>query len=267
MNVRWKRVTTSSFSVSNGTRQGSVLSPYLFCIYMRGITDSVVRSGIGCHIGGMSVSILLYADDLVILSPTWFAQQKLLNLCDESVACLDMKFNASKSVTMIFIPYKITSRVLYSFPNLMLCGCALNTVDNYKYLGHVISPVSDDNIDIRRQMSLLYARTNVLIRKFGKCSRNVKVCLFRAYCMQFYGAGLWEHFHISVMKCFEAAYVKCVKMFFGFARLDSVTAMFCELGLPTCKTILHNAKFSIESRVKLHDNALVRQVYDICVTC
>jgi hypothetical protein len=43
------------------------------------------------------------------------------------------------------------------------------------------------------------------------------------------------------MKRFEAAYVrpKCVQMFFGFARLDSVTAMFCELGLPTFKTILH----------------------------
>ena len=121
---------------------------------------------------------------------------------------------------MIFLPYKITSRVSYSFPNLMLNGCALNIVDSYKYLGHVISPVSDDNLDIARQMRLLYARTNVLIRKFGKCSKDVKLCLFRAYCIQFYGAGLWETFNITVMKRFEAAYVKCVKMFFGFARLQ-----------------------------------------------
>jgi hypothetical protein len=265
MNVRWKHVTTSNFYMKNGTRQGSVLSPYLFCIYMRSITDSVVHSGLGCHIGGMSVCILLYADDLVILAPSWFAQQKLLNLCNESVASLDMKFNATKSVTMIFLPYKITSRVSYSFPNLMLNGCALNIVDSYKYLGHVISPVSDDNLDIARQMRLLYARTNVLIRKFGKCSQDVKLCLFRAYCIQFYGAGLWETFNITVMKRFEAAYVKCVKMFFGFARLDSVTAMFCELGLPTFKTILHNAKFNIGSCAKLHNNSLVRQVCDICL--
>jgi hypothetical protein len=225
----------------------------------------MVRAGIGCHVGGRSVCILLYADDLVILSPTWFAQQKLLNLCAESVANLDMKFNVAKSVNMIFSPHKSTSRVSYSFPNMMLCGCVLNNVDSYKYLGHVISSVSDDNIDIRRQMSLLYARTNVLIRKFGKCSRNVKMCLFQAYCIQFYGAGLWKRFHVSVMKCFEAAYVKCVKKFFGYARLDSVTAMFCELGLPTCKTLLHNAKYSIESLLELHNNALIKQVYDICM--
>ena len=213
----------------------------------------------------VSVCILLYADDLVILAPSWFAQQKLLNLCNESVASLDIKFNATKSVTMIFLPYKITSRVSYSFPNLMLNGCALNIVDSYKYLGHVISPVSDDNLDIARQMRLLYARTNVIIRKFGKHSKDVKLCLFRAYCIQFYGAGLWETFNITVMKRFEAAYVKCVKMFFGFARLDSVTAMFCELGLPTFKTILHNAKFNIGSCAKLHNNSLVRQVCDICL--
>ena len=60
MNVRWKQVTTSGFYMKNGARQGSVLSPYLFCIYMRSITDGVVNSGLGCHIGDTSVCILLY---------------------------------------------------------------------------------------------------------------------------------------------------------------------------------------------------------------
>jgi len=93
--------------------------------------------------------------------------------------------------------------------------------------------------DILRQMSLLYSRTNVLLRKFGKCSLAVKLCLFRAHCIPFYGASLWDRFNKTVMKRFEAAYVKCVTVFFGFARLDSVTSMFSELGLPTFNTVLH----------------------------
>lgn len=264
INIRWKQVVTNSFYMRNGTRQGSILSPYLFSIYMRSLTANVVDSGLGCHIGGMPVCILLYADDLVILAPSWSAQQRLLNLCNDSVICLDMKFNVIKSVTMIFSPYRAVNRVAYSFPNLLLNGCSLITVESYKYLGHVISPVSDDNTDIIRQMSLLYARTNVLIRKFCKCSRVVKLCLFRAHCIQFYGAALWDRFNITVMKRFEAAYVKCVKIFFGFARLDSVTAMFCELGLPTFSTIVHNAKFRLNSSAKLHDNVLVRVTHEIC---
>jgi len=41
-----------------------------------------------------------HADDLVILAPSWLAQQKLLNVCNESVLSLDMKFNISASMTM-----------------------------------------------------------------------------------------------------------------------------------------------------------------------
>jgi hypothetical protein len=165
---------------------------------------------------------------------------------------------------MTFKQCKTARRVLYSFPNLMLNGCALHDVDSCKYLGHVISSVSDDNADIIRQMSLQYVRTNVLIRKFSKCSRDVKLCLFRAHCIQFYGAALWGRFNVTVRQRFDAAYIKCVKMFFYYARRYSVTAMFCELGLPSFDTIVHNAKYRLNSCVKSHVNALVRHVFDIC---
>ena len=85
----------------NGTRQGSVLSPYLFCVYMRGITKGVTSCGTGCHICGMPACILMYADDLVLLAPSWRGQQKLINVCTELVARVGMKFNATKSMTMI----------------------------------------------------------------------------------------------------------------------------------------------------------------------
>ena len=81
---------------------------------------------------------------------------------------------------MIYKPYKTARHVTYSFPNFMSNGVALNIADRCKYLGHIISSTDDDNPDIIRQMGLLYARTNMLIRKFGKCDINVKLCLFRA---------------------------------------------------------------------------------------
>jgi len=83
--------------------------------------------------------------------------------------------------------------------------------------------------------------------------------------MQFYGASLWDRFNKAVMKRFEAAYVKCVKVFLGFARLDSVTSMFSELGLPTFNTVLHNAKLCLNSSAESHTNIVVRLSYEICV--
>jgi len=73
---------------------------------------------------------------------------------------------------------------------------------------------------------------------------------------------------LLLLRRFEAAYVKCVKMLFGFARRDSVTAMFYELGLPTFKTIIHNAKVKMDSCLKVHSNVLIRSACAMfCCVC
>ena len=50
-----------------------------------------------------------------------------------------MLLNVSKSVIMIYKPYKTARYVPYSFPNFVLNGAILNTVDSCKYLGHILS--------------------------------------------------------------------------------------------------------------------------------
>ena len=95
----------------------------------------------------------------------------------------------------------------------------------------------------------------MLIRKFSKCDMNVKLCLFRAYCTQCYGCSTWKRF--------KAAYVKCVKSFFGFERRYSVTQMFYDLGLPTFNTVIHNAQVRFDSSVDTHNKKLVMHVFHI----
>jgi len=145
---------------------------------MRYLTNSIIKSGIGCHITSRPVKILLYADDLVLLAPSWHAQQSLLNIYANAVAVLDMKFNACKSYTMIFKPYNRAKRVNFIFPSLTLDDSHLNAVSSFKYLGHIVSALTSDNDDILHHMSLLYARANMLIRKFGKGSRDIKLYMF-----------------------------------------------------------------------------------------
>lgn len=264
MNVRWKNILTDCFYMKNGVRQGSVLSPYLFCLYMRSVSTPVINSDLGCHISGMPSNILLYADDIVILSPSWRAQQMLLNMCHDIVTKQGMKFNVTKCVTMIFTPYKSRRHVAYLFPNFTLAGSQLTTVDKCKYLGHLISNVNEDNDDMLRQMGLLFARTNFLIRKFSKCSRIVKLSLFKTFCVNFYCVALWNSFTVTVYRRLEAAYVKCVKKFFGFDRCFSVRKMFLELGIPTFNTVVHNAKIKHSESAHGHRNILITVVHSIC---
>ena len=63
-----------------GVRQGGVLSPYLYAIYVDDLINELRSSGYGVHIGSVFVGCLLYADDIVLLSPFYYGLQKLLSI-------------------------------------------------------------------------------------------------------------------------------------------------------------------------------------------
>ena len=57
VNVKWKTIISDSFKMRNGTRQGSVLSPYLFGIYIREVISHAIDSGIGCFVVSLRCNI------------------------------------------------------------------------------------------------------------------------------------------------------------------------------------------------------------------
>ena len=46
------------------------MSPVLFCIHIDSLLHALAESGVGCSIGRFFVVALVYADDIVLLSPT-----------------------------------------------------------------------------------------------------------------------------------------------------------------------------------------------------
>ena len=236
-----------------------------FALFTINISSAVNQSGIGCHVDGTSCNIIFYADDMVILAPSWERLQRLLNLAAQVVHAIDMKFNASKSIAMIFMPVNRTRRLTCIFDNFVLGNDNLLFVNSFKYLGHTLTDDLHDDDDMLKQTGLLYGRTNMLIRRFAKCSVPVKLQLFKAYCISFYGMALWRDYRKLTYLKIEAAYVKCIKMFFSYDRLFSVRQMFMELGLPTFSTLMHNAKLSFKNCCQvLKGNQLVSSVNDSC---
>ena len=51
MNIRWGNTVSSSFHVTNGVKQGGIISPVLFNAYMDDLSTSLNNSGNGGHIG------------------------------------------------------------------------------------------------------------------------------------------------------------------------------------------------------------------------
>jgi len=54
------------FHVSNGVRQGAVLSPYLFAVYLDDLSNELNNIKAGCYIGEVLLNHLMFADDICV---------------------------------------------------------------------------------------------------------------------------------------------------------------------------------------------------------
>ena len=258
--VRWQNVVSSGFNMCNGTRQGGVLSPYLFTTYIRDLLREVNNTGIGCFIGDQCINILAYADDLVLIAPSWRALQILLNVVHVNSTLIDLSCNASKTVCMTFTP-KNRNRVINTvFPLFKFGASDLQFISKFKYLGHIITNEFSDDEDIQREIRSMFVRCNHLIRRFYKCSKCVKLKLFQSFCLCFYDIALWTSFSVSAVTKFRSCYNKCIKLFFGYRKYDSLTGVLLATGLPSFDTILYNARCIFKCKWLSCENTVVQQL-------
>ena len=90
--------------MSNGVRQGGILSPTLFNVYMDELSRNLTHLRVGCNIDNVCVNHLFYADDTVLLAPSPAALQKLINVCVTYGRNNDIIYNPIKSVLMSRLP-------------------------------------------------------------------------------------------------------------------------------------------------------------------
>ena len=93
---------------------------------------------------------------------------------------------ASKSFTLCFKSKAIKIKQ----PSFFLNELEIPTVEHCRYLGITISTKNND-LDIKRQMRKIHVNANLLLRKFSRCSVEVKCYLFKTYCSNLYCAPMW----------------------------------------------------------------------------
>ena len=185
--VSWAGFASDYFKALNGVKQGGIISPVLFCVYIDQLLINLASSGVGCYVGLNFVGALAYADDIVLLAPTPTAMRKLLSICDIYALKYDIIFNATKSKFLVVIPgirrslQNILSGIVF-----YVGGSVIEYVESYVHLGHIITSKITDEEDILQRRNCFVGQVNNVLCFFRKLDMFTKIKLFKSFCTSFF---------------------------------------------------------------------------------
>uniref|UniRef100_A0A4W5RDT1 ribonuclease H n=1 Tax=Hucho hucho TaxID=62062 RepID=A0A4W5RDT1_9TELE len=191
--IKIKNQRTEFFSQSRGVRQGCSLSPNLFNIYINELADMLDHSPApGLTLFDTEVKYLLYADDLVLLSPTKEGLQQNLNILEQYCHNWALAVNFKKTKIMIFQKKPRCQNHKYIFT---LNNTIIEHTKNYTYLGLTISASGNFNMAVNalkeKARRALYAikmklfKINIPIRIWTKIFDSVILPI------ALYGSEIW----------------------------------------------------------------------------
>ena len=258
LSIRWNTCYSQPFSVSNGVRQGGVLSPILFTVYLDELFARLSNLGVGCHFGNTFVGGLGYADDIVLLAPSPSALRMLLRECEVFALQFGLTFNAAKTQLICFQRAKMKT-----FPPtgvFTFFGTHLTFSERVNHLGHMLHYTLDDSKDICRASSDLCRKANYLLHVFSKCSPLVKTKIIASHCLSLYGCMSWKISNKHI-KALEVTLNNVLRKIWKLPRSCHTGILHCVAGIESVyNQIIHRSRRFIERATK-SESPLLRTVF------
>ena len=151
------------------------------------INDLIVllrEAGFGCHVGGLFVGCLGYADDILLLSGSRSGLQCMVKIAEKFVHLKNLKFSTSpdpvKSKTKCII-FSKKGRDLVGNAPIMLNGDPLPWVQQLKHLGNVLQSDNSMKIDCTVKRGRFIGKMNSLLQEFSYTDPKVKLKVFSIF--------------------------------------------------------------------------------------
>ncbi len=244
------RVTTGGlvsepFHVNVGVKQGCVLAPIIFNIYLSALT-LLARHDIGADdgirynyrldgslfnirrlkartkISSSTIYDLQYADDAAFPANSTEALQRTLDIMSEKYNNAGLLINTQKTEVM----RQPAVQEAQPGPNLTVGDEPLKNVDSFTYLGSILT--SNCNID-----SEIQKRIRNALASFGSLNNKVfsnidltittKISVYTAVCLSIllYGSEAWTLYR-SHTKSLEAFHIRCLQRILGITWRDRI---------------------------------------------
>ena len=218
--VRWGTYKSSEFGIVNGTRQGSVLSPALFTVYIQELLDKLRELGTGCHIGATFLGAVAWADDVLLTAPTRGSMQSMLDACSVFAAKVGLQFstdpNPAKSKSKaVFVVGRRTD--LEKPAPLLLCGKALPYVAHATHLGHELHENGTMTMDANMRRGAFIGKCMEVQEAFSFAAPAEVLGAVKLYCGDLYG-GMLARLDSPEAQRLMNCWGTCVKDVWGLDR-------------------------------------------------
>ena len=220
-----KNSISDKFTTNEGLRQGGVMSPLLFIIFMDDIItkcNEIINKKL--HVGyknlkKVEISECAFADDIVIITETAKDLEKQIKIWNETLKENGMKINKDKTKVMTIGESRQKLKIKVDEEE-------LEQVNQYQYLGVMIEQTGKQEMEINERIDkaakMYYALNKSIIGKkevSRKTKMNVYKVIFRPILT--YGSESWilNNRQKSKLQAMDMKYLRKVK---GVTRRDRI---------------------------------------------
>ena len=260
-NCRWGNAHSEYFTVKCGSKQGGILSPDFFSLYINDLVQILRKTGIGCHMISLFIACILFADDVTLMAPTRDSMQTLLNICAEYCSNFCLKFNAGKTKLMVFGKL---SASMESLASISLHGEPIDYVTKCKFLGFHILSGKTFRFSVHENLCGFFGSVNSILSSMSRPKEHVQLQLLFSNCVPklTYGAAV-KDFSATEKQRYNVALNNAIRRVFGFRRWESIRQLRECYGFQSIEVMIATAKKRFLASIANHNNLVLRSLYDL----
>ena len=246
--VRWNNHISSSFRISKGMKQGSLLSPRLFNIFIDELLCMLSDAPAGVRVFGYKINNCTYADDITLLSATCTGLQKLMDICTSYADVWRFRFGVKKTQLMI-----VGREILQSRPSLHLKSDEISFLPQVEMLGVTMDSAGKYRLHIDNRISAcrrsMYAYSSAGIQYPG-LHASVKSYIWKSVGVPTLLFGM-ECIPLSLTDINKLSSIQgcTVKNVLGLGKRNHHSNVLNSLGIPQVKDVIKNSTISLYYRI------------------
>ena len=251
------------FSSIAGVYQGESLSPFLFSMFLNDLHEDLKSNDdVGIMIDGMLLTVLLFADDMIIFSTTRKGLQTGLDKLDEYCSRWGLTVNINKTKCVAFRNGgKVGQLDRWKFRNE-----DLETVSEFRYLGFVFGSsgkFAKGIIDLKkRSLRALFGLKNI-IYQYPDMTPSLQIKLFNALVLPILSSSceIWGFENAPQLDTVHLGFLKSI---LGVRKTVPTPYVYKELGVHPLRNdrIIRMIKYWIKI-LNLPDSSPIRKVYKL----